>query len=293
MPLPSNPADDEQLVPSAWTAVGEDPILGTRPAPGSGSTRPAGDDLDLHIGWDRFEQLVLAVSSAVLGVGGIRVRRYGTPGQAQYGIDLAGRDPDRSYTVIQCKEYQTFTPADLRAAVETFADGRRPFRARRFIVATSASAAPTQLNDELADLQDAYPDLELELWGSEQINEHLRYLADVVARFWTWETADNFCTGVRRQGTPAPPTDRRAQAERVLLGPLSTPDVAPLLRDAERSRTEAPARAAELYGNLADRLAEEKFHGGRPATRPSHHSGRRAGRNSFGVGRPADSNRAR
>ncbi|MGW4828918.1 hypothetical protein ACWEOG_15160 [Amycolatopsis japonica] len=213
------------------------------------------------MGWDRFEQLVLAVASAELGIGGVRVRRYGTPGQAQHGVDLAGREPDRSYTIIQCKEYQTFTPADLKTAVDTFAKGRQPFRAKRFIVATSASSAPTQLNDALAALQDMYPTLELDLWGSEQINEHLRYLADVVARFWGGETAEKFCIGVGKRGTQAPPVDRRTQAERVLIGPLNASDVAPLLQEAKRSSAAAPDRAADLYGRLADRLSKENFRG--------------------------------
>jgi hypothetical protein len=35
----------------------------------------------------------------------------------------------------------------------------------------------------------------LDLWGAEQINRHLRRNADIVAQFWTRETAATFCTG--------------------------------------------------------------------------------------------------
>ncbi|WP_326920442.1 hypothetical protein [Actinophytocola sp.] len=223
--------------------------------------RPAGEDLDLSIGWDRFEKLMLAVSRRVLGLRGIKVRRYGVRGQAQHGIDLAGREPDGRYTVIQCKDYQSFIAADLRNAITTFTKGRRPFAAYRFIVATSAATEGTQFADELATLQDAHPDLELDLWGSEQINYYLRYMADVVTRFWTRETAEVFCTGAPLPGVPAPPPDRQEQAERILLGPLNTPDVTPLLREAQSKRAENPGDAAQLYGSLAERLFDAGFRG--------------------------------
>ncbi|MGH3696422.1 MAG: hypothetical protein ACRDRX_20925 [Pseudonocardiaceae bacterium] len=254
----AKPEDADEPV---WVGVAEDAGLASTVEPGTPAMRPAGEDLDLSIGWDRFEKLVLAVSRSALGLRGVKVRRYGVQGQAQHGIDLAGREPDGRYTVIQCKDYESFTAADLRGAVETFAQGRRPFGAYRFIVATSASTQATQLADELATLQNDHSEFDLDLWGSEQINDHLRYLADVVARFWTRETAEVFCTGAPLPGVPAAPPDRQEQAERILLGPLNTPDVTPLLRDAECKRAENPGGAAQLYGILAERLHDAGFRG--------------------------------
>ncbi|MFF0012558.1 hypothetical protein [Streptomyces sp. NPDC005374] len=241
-----------------WTA---DPNLSASPEPGASGNVPPGEDLDLHLGWDRFEKLVLALSRGVLGLRGVKFRRYGTQGQAQYGIDLAGREPDGNYTVVQCKDYQSFTAGDLRAAVETFTRGRRPFGARHLIIATSATTQPTQVVDELARLQDAHSDLELGLWGSEQINDYLRFQGDVVARFWTRETATTFCTGAPPQGVPVPLPDRQEQAERILVGPLQTNDVAPILRRADAHRSTAPKESARLYGELAERLDEAGFRG--------------------------------
>ncbi|MET9433922.1 restriction endonuclease [Streptomyces sp. NPDC006551] len=119
----------------------------------------------MAIGWDRFEKLMLAVAGRVLAIRGVRFRRYGVQGQAQHGIDLAGRDPEGQFVVVQCKDYQEFTAGQLRAAVRTFTSGDRPFGARHLIVATSASTERTQLADELARLQDEHRDLELDLWG--------------------------------------------------------------------------------------------------------------------------------
>ncbi|WP_405657243.1 hypothetical protein [Streptomyces sp. RK9] len=215
----------------------------------------------MHLGWDRFEKLMLALSRRVLGLRDIRFRRYGVQGQAQHGIDLAGREPTGDFTVVQCKDYAAFTAGDLRKAVAKFAVGRRPFDAGRLIVATSASTEATQLADELAALQLQYPDLDVDLWGAEQINQHLRYCGDIVAQFWTRETAADFCTGAPLPGVPTPPPDRQEQAERILVGPLNTDDVAPMLRAADSRRAEAPAESATLYGDLANRLHDAGFRG--------------------------------
>ncbi|MET9433921.1 hypothetical protein [Streptomyces sp. NPDC006551] len=97
--------------------------------------------------------------------------------------------------------------------------------------------------------------------GAEQINEFLRSQADVVARFWTRETADSFCTGAPLAGVPAPTIDRQEQADRILVGPLMTSDVRPILRAAEDERATAPERSAQKYGDIAVRLEEAGFRG--------------------------------
>ncbi|MFH9728152.1 hypothetical protein ACH4M4_35075 [Streptomyces sp. NPDC017254] len=253
------PADDTAA--DRWLPVAADPDLGYPPSAGTPGNRPPGEDLDLAIGWDRFEKLMLAVSSHVLAFRGIKFRRYGVQGQVQHGIDLAGRDVEGRFVVVQCKDHQEFTAGDLRKAVETFASGRRPFDAGHLIVATSASTERTQLADELATLQGELEDLELDLWGAEQINDFLRYQADVVARFWTRETADVFCTGAPLPGVPAPPLDRQERADRILIGPLKTSGVRPILRAAEAERASAPDQSARKYGEIASRLEDAGFRG--------------------------------
>ncbi|MEU1300087.1 hypothetical protein [Streptomyces shenzhenensis] len=263
LPLRPETHGGGDMAPTAnvWAQAAGDLNLRTPPSGGTPRRTPQGEDLDLHLGWDRFEKLMLALSRRVLGLRDIRFRRYGVQGQAQHGIDLAGREPTGAYTVVQCKDYKKFTTADLRKAVMKFADGSRPFKAGRFIVATSAYTETTQLADELAALQLRCPDLDLDLWGAEQINQHLRYCGDIVAQFWTRETAADFCTGAPLPGVPAPPPNRQEQAERTLVGPLNTDDVAPMLRAADRSKAEAPAEAARTYGELADRLHSAGYRG--------------------------------
>ncbi|MEU4849641.1 restriction endonuclease [Streptomyces gilvosporeus] len=245
---------------AAWQDYMQDPVLKTSAEPGTTGNVPPGEDLNLHIGWDRFEKLLLAVCRSGLGLHRIRFRRYGVQGQSQHGIDLAGRGPDGT-TVVQCKDYQQFTPAVLRAAVEKFATGRRPFGAKHLIIATSGSTEATQFADELDALENEHPDLDLELWGSEQINERLRSLGNVVARFWTRETAESFCTDAPPAGIPVPLPDRVEQAEKILIGPLKTSAVSPLLRQAEEQLATAPEVSARLYADLARQLEEAGFLG--------------------------------
>ncbi|MFD0304047.1 hypothetical protein [Streptomyces sp. NPDC127119] len=257
----SPPAAAADAVEERWESCAADPALSTPPSMGRPGNAPPGEDLDLHIGWDRFEKLLVAVCRGVRGLRETKFRRYGVEGQAQHGIDLAGREPDGSYTVVQCKDYQTFTTTDLRAAVTKFTTGKRPFDARRLIIATSAETRTTQLEDELGKLQNAHDDLDLELWGSEQINEYLRYLGDVVARFWTRETAETFCTGAPLPGVPVPLPDRQEWADKILVGPLRTSDVVSILRRADEQVSTIPEESARLYGELARRLDSEDFRG--------------------------------
>lgn len=185
-----------QVGEPTWIPSSKDSNLAAPIAPGAPGRTHSGGDLDLHMGWDRFEKLILLLSRHMLWLRGVEMRRYGIVGQAQHGIDLAGREPDNRYTVVQCKEYQSFAAADLREAVEKFASGIRPYDAYRFVVATSHSGQSTQVADELLALQGEFlGDLTIEFWGAEEINDHLRSQAQIVGRFWTRETANDFCTG--------------------------------------------------------------------------------------------------
>lgn len=227
-----------------WETVSADPVLeGSVQRLGPGNA-PAGSDLRLDIPWDIFEQLVKAIASQSLGLGRMRFRRYGRPGQAQHGIDLVGRRADCEHTVVQCRQVASFTATSLRAAVEDFADGRRPFDASHFVVAVSnPDARATQVQDELAALQDQYRDeFEVDLWGPEELNDILRERADIVARFWSRETADTFCTGAPLGGVPAPEPQWTRIADQVLLSPVGVDGLNRDIAEAERLTTSDPPR---------------------------------------------------
>ena len=162
---------------------------------------------------------------------------------------------------MQCKEYKTFTSTQLREAVQVFAEGKRPFGARHLIVALSLPTRTTQLEDELAVLQDERGDLDIELWGAEQINEVLRHRADIVSRFWTRETAETFCTGAPLPGVAAAPPNWLRMANQILLSPLGVDGLEDRLIHAETLRAGNPESAAAAFKALADTVAADGFTG--------------------------------
>ncbi|MCD2155821.1 Lsr2 family protein [Rhodococcus cerastii] len=251
--------------PENWVALMDDPgkvfLLPGNSMPGH---RLHGGDLDLNIGWEKFEKLTLRVSQELIRIEDVQVHRYGTQGQTQHGIDLAIEEPDGRYSVVQCKDYfgKSFTKSKFRKAVETFVAGELPFKASvyRFVVAVSSSVQRTEFEDERQALQKKYPKLKLRLWGSEAFNAVLRRREDIVAEFWTRETAEGFCTGVTQRGVPASPPDRVLQAEHLLGGPLETGDVAQLIHDAETAIDDTdPHKAAGFFACAAEVLHDKGF----------------------------------
>lgn len=244
-----------------WSDVFGDELLSGPPSPGSPGHIPAGANLSLNIGWARFEHLLVFVAQAVLGLGTVKFRRYGTAGQAQQGIDLAGRRADGTYVVVQCKDYKRFTSASLKAAVKAFVDGDRPFDSTHLIVVVSSNVGATQIEDELAAQQDAHPDLTIDLWGAEQINDVLRERNDIVARFWTRETADTFCTAAPTGGVAAPAPNWLHLSDMILLEPTGVPDFADRIDEADALVGSDPSSAADILGDVANAVTAEGFQG--------------------------------
>jgi hypothetical protein len=244
-----------------WSDVFGDPRLSSPPSAGSPGNVPPGGNLDLGIGWGRFEHLLVFVAEATLGLAGVKFRRYGTPGQAQQGIDLAGRRADGTYVVVQCKDYKRFTAASLRTTVRTFVDGDRPFGAKHLIIAVSCTADTTQLAEELAAQQDARPDLSIELWGAEQINDILRERNDIVSRFWTRETANTFCTAAPPAGVAAPAPNWLHLSDMILLQPTGVAGVVDRINTADALVESDPSAAADILGEVAQSVTEQGFPG--------------------------------
>lgn len=261
MPAKKAPAKKAPARPGPWTNVYGEPVFGRPPTTGQPGNVPIGGDLDLRIDWDRFEHLMVFVAEAAMGLAAVRFRRYGTRGQAQHGIDLAGRRADGTYVVVQCKEYKNYTAASLRSAVRTFTTGERPFGATHFVVAISGPAHTTQLEDELDALRKANPALTIDLWGSEHINDLLRERNDIVSRFWTRETADTFCTAAPPSGVEAPPPNWLRLSDLILLGPTGVAELAERVDHAETLMETDPHSAADQFAEIAVAVASDGFPG--------------------------------
>lgn len=118
-----------------------------------------------------------------------RCRRYGTPGQKQYGIDIYSRLPNARYVTYQCKRYAAFTSADVKEAVATFLAGRWAARSDRFVLcSTDDSADDTNVQEEVERQTDKLaartPPIVFDFWDAEELSDKLRDEEDIVRQFF-------------------------------------------------------------------------------------------------------------
>ncbi|MEU4098641.1 restriction endonuclease [Streptomyces sp. NPDC026673] len=181
--------------PAGWEVLDDAHPLSqppTRTAPPQPTTAPLRLNLD-QLPWESFEHLLAHLVREAEGA--VEALVYGRRGQAQDGIDVVGFfDQARQRArVYQAKRYQRFTVADLTAAVDTYAQGRRPFDAAHLVIVTSADTADVKIADEMATLSTRYPGLRVDLWGRQQLSDMLYEHPRVVTRFFGHETAAIFC----------------------------------------------------------------------------------------------------
>ncbi|MFE6743083.1 tetratricopeptide repeat protein [Streptomyces tubercidicus] len=155
--------------------------------------------------WIDFELLLLDTVIETEGL--LRALRYGGPGQDQGGIDIAGVRPDGTWHAYQAKKVERFLESDVRKAVEAFVSGRRPFGAKRLVIATACSVTRTQVRDLLHESQKRHTDLVLEqVWDAEHLSRLLRPHPRIVARFFGEDVARRFCDAdALRDWTPTHP----------------------------------------------------------------------------------------
>lgn len=126
----------------------------------------------------------------------LRTRRYGTPGQKQYGIDIYSRLPCQHYATYQCRRYETVVASDIRSAVDDFIAGRWASRTDRFVICFGANADRTEVEDEIEAqtdrLADRRPAIELAVWDAEELSRLLRSQRDIVVQFFGRSWARRF-----------------------------------------------------------------------------------------------------
>ena len=142
--------------------------------------------------WEDFERLLLDFAQVEDNL--VEALRYGVTGQAQAGIDVAGRSADDRWHAYQAKKVDKLTDSDVQAALDVFVRGRRPFGAGRLVIATTAEGTRTQVSDLIHSFRNAHPDLRFELvWDAQHISNRLRRLPQIVGRYFGDLVARRFC----------------------------------------------------------------------------------------------------
>ncbi|WP_143684421.1 formylglycine-generating enzyme family protein [Variovorax sp. KK3] len=195
------------------------------------------------IEWNAFESLVyqLVRKDATIE----DALRYGTPGEAQYGIDIIARDgKSNDLACYQCKRVQSFSAPDIRKAVDTLLKGKFATEIKHFVLCVTVSLQSKTLVDEIAKQKQLLRDrgIAFSTWDASEsgdlclrLKSHPRLVDDFFGP--AWGSAFN---------TPAPVT--RAGAHE-LLGRLhaawgSSPCSVP--PDRETDAATLKRRSAEL-----------------------------------------------
>lgn len=204
--------------------------------------------------WERYELLLRRIAQDERGLR--QVRLYGSRGQSQYGIDLAGQAPDGVGEAIQGKSYTTFTAIDLTAAVAKFVDNRSkiPFPVDRLFIAAACDADRREVTDELYRLAAAHPDVEIDFWDRRTLCDMLRRRRDIVAEFFGAEAVDAFCYPAPLDVVPVVPPERVELADALLRGPAEITGARARLALADRLQIDEPDRAADAVQDAIELL---------------------------------------
>jgi hypothetical protein len=219
--------------------------------------------------WEDFEKLVVALAIDVDGL--VEVRRYGTTGQLQDGIDVIGFTRLGHHAhAYQCKNVQEFSESDLVGAIKKFTDGGRPFNPRRLVIAVATAANRTQLIRKLEDARPEQPDLILELWDATRISELLRDRPRLVEQFFGEDVARRFCVSASFPASasrlPAAVTGG-IPLEMIMRGPVRTLGFDARFEEATGQEQDDPGAAASTFADIADRLSAAGYGGHADALR--------------------------
>ncbi len=198
-----------------------------------------------ELDWERFELLCLGIARAT---GYSDVRRYGRRGQKQDGIDIHGVNPEGQHTAWQCKCVNSFGRAELRKAVQRFAEGPRAEKYATFVVCVACEGNDRNLEYELASLREQH-EFRIELWDSMWLTHQLGDLPNLVNQYFGEEWAKGF-------SAPSVPVSRRLNADALLLGPIEAEGLSSKVEEAGRFEESSPADAVRLYGEIEGKLRD-------------------------------------
>jgi len=205
--------------------------------------------------WPDFERLLVRVAREVEGLR--QVRLYGTPGQAQQGLDLVGIQVPATVVGVQGKKYQKFTAAHLKKAAAKFLDDTVPFTVRKLAIGVSCHANTTGSTNELTALNTKHAgSVEFELWDQTRLSELLHDRPEIVREFFGQATAVKFCGPLAETPLPISPADAAQVAAAVARGPMEASGAQEKIDAAEQIRVTDPDAAGDLVRE-AQRLLDE------------------------------------
>lgn len=146
-----------------------------------------------ELSWQDFERLILRLVRREGEV--VECSVYGTPGQAQAGIDVLSTRFQEPVVraCYQCKRVSAFSAADIVAAVDRFLEGKWVEGTNEFVLCASLSLEATQVQDEIdaQRLRLLQREVVFRVWDgsagggiSERLKAHPDLVDDFFGRAW-------------------------------------------------------------------------------------------------------------
>ncbi len=139
--------------------------------------------------WPNFERLILRLVRREKEVVDCAV--YGTPGQAQEGLDIlaAVAGEQGKVACYQCKKVQEFSQSDIRLAVKAFLDGKWAKKTTEFTLCVAIPLESTNQQDEIKRQRDRLQrkGIVFTIWdgaAGSALTERLKRLPDLVDDFF-------------------------------------------------------------------------------------------------------------
>lgn len=213
--------------------------------------------------WEDFERLIVALAIDVDDLK--EVRRYGTLGQEQDGIDVIGFTRLGHHAqAYQCKDVAEFDETDLAKAIAKFLNGGRPFNPRKLVIAVAANANRTQLIQVLQNIGAGNSDLVFELWDGPKLSELLRERPRLVEQFFGEEAARRFCFSSSFPASAAeqvPGVTGGVPLGIIMRGPIRSLGFDARFDMAVVEEQSDPGAAASAFADIADRLSAAGYRG--------------------------------
>ncbi|EHN10566.1 hypothetical protein PAI11_25850 [Patulibacter medicamentivorans] len=148
-----------------------------------------------QLSWQNHERLLHRLGKKQGSV--VQSSLYGVPGEAQQGIDILFRLPDGTYRTLQSRRVRGITAGGVRKAVTEFLNGEWAERCSEFVLATSADASRTAVQDEIRVQTDqlAEQGITFDVWDRVATSLKLKDHPDLVRDFFGLDALRRFLPG--------------------------------------------------------------------------------------------------
>ena len=136
------------------------------------------------LAWENFERLCRRLAECRGNVE--QAQAYGTPGQAQFGIDILVRLTDGTFEVWQTKRHREFHPSDVREATRLFLKHKWAAQAQKFVLAVACDLDGTAVVDAIETARDQLREKAIlfEPVGQSGLTDRLRMEPTIVDDFF-------------------------------------------------------------------------------------------------------------